>query len=244
MLSHPSTALGTNGLGVGAAFSLLLSACGHAAPSAPQRDPAGFPLPHRPVASIVSAAWSNEPDRERQGEAAAVLRAAGIVPGMTVADIGAGEGYYTLALSKAVGAQGHVTAEDIVPNYVSALRRRLRDAGIANVDVIEGSPDDAKLPAGRFDRIFLVHMYHEVAQPYGLMWRLRSALKPGGRIVIVDADHATQRHGTPPKLLGCELAAVGYRQVGFRAMPEASGYLAMFEAAGPAPKPESVEACH
>ena len=228
---------------IGIGGSLLLAACGHAAPPPAQRDAAGFPLPHRPVANIVSAAWSNEPDREQQGEAAAVLKVAGVGPGMTIADVGAGEGYYTLALATAVGAEGHVTAEDIVPNYVSALRRRLRDAGVANADVVEGSADDAKLPAGRFDRIFLVHMYHEIAQPYGLMWRLRGALKPGGRIVIVDADRATNRHGTPPKLLACELKAAGYGQVAFRTMPEASGYLAMFEPAGSPPEPSGIRPC-
>ncbi|MDO6413625.1 methyltransferase domain-containing protein [Sphingomonas sp. BIUV-7] len=227
-------------LGIGAA--LLLAACGRTT-IPPTRDAAGFPLPDRPVAGIVSAAWSNEADRERAGESMAVIGAAGVRPGMTVADIGAGEGYYTLALSKAVGAQGKVFAEDIVPSYVSALRRRLRDARIENVELIQGAPDDAKLPAGHFDRIFLVHMYHEISQPYGLLWRLRPALKPGGRIVIVDADRPTARHGTPPRLLACELATAGYRSVDRRDMPEAGGYLAMFEAAGEAPAPATIRPC-
>jgi ubiquinone/menaquinone biosynthesis C-methylase UbiE len=227
---------------VGPAILLLLAACGQAA-TPPARDPAGFPLPNRPVASIVSAAWSNEPDRERAGEAASVLRAAGIAPGMTVADVGAGEGYYTTHLASAVGSNGRVFAEDIVPSYLSALDRRLRDEKIANVDLVQGTPDDAKLPPGRFDRIVLIHMYHEIAQPYGLLWRLRPALKPGGRIVIVDADRPTARHGTPPKLLACEFAASGYRQVSLRQMPEAGGYIAMFEPASSAPRPENIHAC-
>jgi len=239
MLTRPSTSLGTNGRGI--ALALLLAACGDAA--TPARDASGFPLPDRPVASIVSAAWSNEPDRERAGEAAAVIRAAGVAPGMTVADIGAGEGYYTVALAKAVGPKGRVVAEDIVASYASALQRRLRDEKITNAEVVLGTPDDPKLPAGRFDRIFLVHMYHEIAQPYGLLWRLRASLKPGGRIVIVDADRQTQNHGTPPKLLACEFAAVGYRQAAFRQMPEAGGYLAMFEASGTALQPSAIKPC-
>jgi ubiquinone/menaquinone biosynthesis C-methylase UbiE len=221
---------------------LALPACSHAA-TPPARDAAGFPLPDRPVASIVSAAWSNEPDRERAGEAAAVIRAAGITPGMIVADVGAGEGYYTSHLATAVGPKGRVFAEDIVPSYLSALNRRLRDEKLANVELVLGTPDDAKLPPARFDRVVLVHMYHEIAQPYGLLWRLRPALKPGGRIVIVDADRPTQRHGTPPKLLACELAASGYRQVARQAMREASGYLAMFEATGEPPAPTSIRPC-
>lgn len=223
-------------------FALLVAVGGQTATQS-VRDAAGFPLPSRPVATIVSAAWSNEPDRERAGEAAAVLRAAGVAPGMTVADVGAGEGYYTIHLAKAVQPNGRVVAEDIIPSYLSALNRRLRDEKVANVDLVQGTPDDAKLPPGRFDRIFLVHMYHEIAQPYGLLWRLRPALKSGGRIVIVDADRATPRHGTPPALLTCELAAAGYRRVEMWPMPEAGGYLAMFEAAGPAPAPKSIKPC-
>jgi SAM-dependent methyltransferase len=109
--------------------------------------------------------------------------------------------------------------------------------------LVQGTPDDAKLPPGRFDRILLIHMYHEIAQPYGLLWRLRPALKPGGRIVIVDADRPTARHGTPPKLLACELAASGYEQVSLRKTPEAGGYLAIFEPAESAPRPETIHAC-
>jgi len=223
------------------ATALLLAACGHTAQ--PARDAAGFPQPDRPVASIVSPAWSNEPDREGAGEAASVIRAAGVTPGMTVADIGAGEGYYTKHLAEAVGPKGKVFAEDIVPGYLSALARRLRDEKIENVELVEGTPDDAKLPAGRFDRIFLVHMYHEIAQPYGLLWRLRPALKPGGRIVIVDADRSTARHGTPPKLLACELAAAGYTQREWRPMHEASGYFAMFGPMKVAPAPAAIRPC-
>lgn len=226
----------------GLAVSLVLAACSQAA-APPDRDAAGFPRPDRPVASIVSAAWSNEPDRERAGEAGAVIRAAGVSAGMTIADIGAGEGYYTTHLAKAVGPQGRVFAEDIIPAYLSALGRRLSDEKIGNVELVEGAADDAKLPSARFDRIFLVHMYHEIAQPYGLLWRLRPSLKPGGRIVIADADRATQSHGTPPRLLACELAAVGYRQVIRRSMPEAGGYLAIFETAGEPPAPKTIMPC-
>ena len=83
----------------------------------------------------------------------------------------------------------------------------------SDLSVRLGLPADARLPANSFDRIFMVHMYHEIAQPYEFLWRLRPALRPGGLVVVVDADRSTRNHGTPPALLRCEFAAVGYAQV-------------------------------
>ncbi|WP_174275003.1 class I SAM-dependent methyltransferase [Sphingomonas bacterium] len=222
--------------------ALLLAACGQAQPQA-RRDAAGFPFPDRPVASIVSSRWSTEPQRDLAHEADAVIAAAGVRPGMSVADVGAGEGYYSVRLAKAVGGRGRVLAEDIVPAYRDGLARRIARERLANVSVTLGRPDDARLPPNGFDRIFLIHMYHEISDPYALMWRLRAALRPGGRIVIVDADRDTASHGTPPALLKCELEAVGFRQIAQRPMPAASGYLALFEASGEPPRPAAIEAC-
>ena len=88
-------------------------------------------------------------------------------------------------------------------------------------------------------------MYHEIAQPYALLYNLIPALKPGGRVGIVDATAGTAEHGTPPKLLRCELAAVGYREVGFHKLHGSDAYLAIF-APPPAegrPAPGSMVAC-
>lgn len=241
MLTRRSTALGTNGFLL---IAFLLAACGHAAPApAPGRDAAGFPHADRPVSAIVSPRWSTEPDRDLAHEAAAVIAAAGMRPGMRVADVGAGEGYYTVRLAAAVGRRGRVLAEDIVPAYRDGLARRIARERLDNVSVTLGEPDDPKLPAASFDRIFLIHMYHEIASPYAFLWRLRPALKPGGRLAIVDADRPTQYHGTPPALLRCELAAVGFAEVAHRDMPQAGGYLALFEAKGARPEPAEMKAC-
>ena len=217
--------------------ALLLAGCGDATAQP------SFPQPRRPVAPIVSDRWSTEPERDRKREAAAVIAAAGVRPGMTIADIGAGEGYYTIRLAAAVGSKGRVLAEDIVPAYRDALATRVAHDRLDTVSVKLGTPDDPMLPAGSFDRIFLIHMYHEIAQPYAFLWHLRPALKPGGQVVVVDADRATYAHGTPPALLTCEYAAVGYTLVGRRPMPEAEGYLALFEARGPRPEPGAIKAC-
>lgn len=207
------------------------------------RQPGPFPAADRSVASIVSARWSNEEDRDRLNEAGAVMNGARIRPGMTVADIGAGEGYYTIRLASRVGKDGRVLAEDIVPAVRDALAERVARERLENVSVRLGRPADARLPAASFDRIFMVHMYHEIAQPYEFLWRLRPALRAGGLVVVVDADRSTRNHGTPPALLRCEFAAVGYAQVSFREMPSAGGYFATFRAAGERPEPAEIRAC-
>ena len=202
-----------------------------------------LPEPHRPVAPIVSASWSSEASRDHAGEADAVLRLAGVRRGMRVADIGAGEGYYTINLAGAVGKRGAVYAEDIVPGVVARLKRRVTDAALDNVHVVLGAPDDPALPPGSLDRVFMIHMYHEVAEPYALMWRLHDALRPGGQVVVVDTYRGTADHGTPPKLLRCELAAVGFRQGAFHDLGQAGGYMAMFRPVA-RPAPASVRACY
>ena len=226
-----------------AALALALAGCGHAAAGDDAVEASAFPTAARAVAPIVSARWSNEDARDKAGEAGVVMRAAGIATGMTVADIGAGEGYYTVRLAARVGRQGRVLAEDILPEVRDKLAERVARERLDNVSVLLGQPADPKLPAASFDRILLVHMYHEIQSPYEFLWRVRPALKPGGLVAIVDADRPTQYHGTPPVLLDCELAAVGYARVSQAVMPSAGGYLAMFAARGPRPAPDVIKAC-
>src|SRR3546814_2121601 len=130
---------------------------------------------------------------------------------MTVADIGAGQGYYTVRLANRVGAEGRVLAEDIVPQVRDALAERVARERLDNVSVRLGEPADPKLPPNSFDRVLMVHMYHEIQQPYEFLWRLRPSLAATGEVIVVDADRVPQNHGMPPKLLECEFAAVGYR---------------------------------
>jgi ubiquinone/menaquinone biosynthesis C-methylase UbiE len=164
---------------------------------------------------------------------------------MTVADIGAGSGYYVVRLSPIVGPHGRVIAEDVVPEYLQELRRRVRDLGLQNVAFGRGEPHDPRLTVGSIDIAILVHMYHEIAQPYGLLYNLIPALKPGARVGIVDAFKPTSEHGTPPNLLRCELAAVGYREVSLDRLTGSDAYLAIF--APPSvesrTRPKAVVAC-
>ena len=225
---------------------LLLAACQAPAEQGAavvRERPGAFPKADRPVAKIVSSRWSTEEARDRLREADEVMNRAGIVAGMTVADIGAGEGYYTIRLAERVGRNGRVLAQDIVPEVRDALAERVNRERLDNVSVKLGEPDDPKLPGNSFDRVLMVHMYHEIGEPFAFLWHLRPALKAGGQVIVVDADRPTQNHGTPPALLRCEFAAVGYAQVRFERMPQAGGYFAAFEARGPRPEPGAITTC-
>lgn len=202
-----------------------------------------FPKAKRPVAAIVGDSFSTEDARDRVGEAEEVMRLAGIRPGMWVADIGAGEGYYTVRLAPQVGAKGRVLAEDIVPETIDRLAMRVQRDSLDNVAVRLGTPEDPKLPANSFDRIFLVYMYHEVTSPYAFLWHLRAGLKSDGEVVVVDSDRPIKRHGTPMAVLKCEFEAVGYRLIATAPIAQGDAYLARFKSAGPRPEPGDIQPC-
>ena len=202
-----------------------------------------FPDPARPVAPIVSARYSNEDARDSVGEFETVVKLAGVAPGMSVADIGAGEGYYTVRLAPLVGEEGRVLAQDIIPETRDNLARRVDRERLDNVAVKLGEPGNPKLPENSFDRVFMIHMYHEIERPSEFLWNLRPALKRGGSVVVVDADRTTDRHGTPPKLLLCEFSSVGYELIRFERLPESESYFAQFAARGVRPEPDQIKVC-
>lgn len=224
----------------GAAALLLLAALGACRQTS---DEPRFPKADREVAPIVSDAFSTEDARDRLGEAEQVIQLAGVKPGMSVADVGAGEGYYTVRLAPVVGPSGRVLAEDIVADVRDALIDRVQRDNLDNVAVKLGAPDNPMLPSRSFDRIFLVHMYHEVQSPYAFLWHLREGLKPDGLVIVVDADRPTNRHGIPPAMLQCELGTVGLRPVKFARLEDSEAYFMAFRAAGPRPAPDRMRAC-
>ena len=220
-----------------AAAALLLAAC-RAEPSEPR-----FPAAERDVAPIVGDTFSTEDARDRVGEAEEVMRLSDIRPGMSVADVGAGEGYYTVRLAPAVGRKGRVLAEDIVPQVRDSLSDRVQREDLENVAVKLGTPDNPMLPSTSFDRVFLVHMYHEVQWPYAFLWHLRDGVKPGGLVVVVDSNREVKRHGIPPAQLRCEFAAVGMQPVRAQVLTGGEVYLMAFRMAGPKPAPASIRPC-
>jgi SAM-dependent methyltransferase len=231
-------------------ISLLCADAGSPAPAddisylgPPGAPAASFPKPDRPVADIISPIWHDERSRDAVDEVGQVVRLLKIEPGRTIADIGAGSGYYTVRLSPIVGANGRIIAQDVQADYLQGLRQRVHDLGLANITLALGQPHDPRLPANSVDVAILVHMYHEIQQPYALLYNLAPALRPGARVGIVDALGQTAEHGTPPALLRCELAAVGYRENGFQPLRGSNAYLAIFAPPEARPAPGSIKAC-
>jgi SAM-dependent methyltransferase len=228
----------------------LDAACAHAAaigylapPGAPASE---FPPPHRPVAQIVSPSrGSGEEHRDSLDENGEIVRLLGLKPGMTVGDIGVGSGYHTVRLSPLVGRSGSVVAEDVTQDYLVEFAKRTQRLGLKNVVFALGEPHDPRLPASSLDAAILVHMYHEITQPYAFLYNLAPALKPGARIGIVDLERPTAEHGTPIALLQCELAAVGYRAIDTYQLAGDGGYLALFAPPAPADRkpPGEIVAC-
>ncbi len=220
----------------------LLAACERADVDRPPTS-REFPRAYRPVSEVGSNAFSTEQQRDDVSEAQLVMDKAAIAPGMTVADIGAGEGYYTVRLAERVGATGRVLAQDIDEDALRRLGARVEAERLDNVAIAVGAPDDARLPANSFDRVFMVHMYHEIAEPYAFLWRMRPSLREGGQVIVVDVDRPTDQHGIAPQLLFCEFASMGFRLVDFDLKPEIAGYYAQFEAVGARPEPQDIEPC-
>jgi predicted methyltransferase len=216
---------------------VLLASC------RPQPTQPRFPGAQRDVAPIVGDTFSTEDARDRVGEAEDVMNFAQVKPGMSVADVGAGEGYYTVRLAPLVGRKGRVLAEDIVPEVRDSLSDRVQHENLDNVAVKLGTPDDPMLPAQSFDRVFLVHMYHEVQSPYAFLWHLRDGVKPGGLVIVVDSNRPVKRHGIPPAQLRCEFAALGMEPVMFRMLSGGEVYFSAFRIARPKPAPEQIVPC-
>lgn len=225
--------------------ALQLSACNYLGRHESDRPVTArdFPRPYRPVSPASTSSITDEQARDDRREAQTVMNLANIKRGMTVADIGAGEGYYTVRLATRVGPNGRVLAEDINRQVLRQLGSRVERERLDNVSIKLGTEDDPKLPENSFDRIFMIHMYHEVTEPYALLWRMRPALRKGGQVIVVDVDRPTNEHGIDPRLLFCEFSHVGYRLVEFVRKPELAGYYAQFEAAGKRPEPHEIEPC-
>lgn len=228
-------------------FGLLVSACDVLAPM-PDRaqSVAEFPAPDRAVPDspqLEADPFPNEDTREERGEAQAIMDLANITTGMTVADIGAGEGYYTVQLGTRVGEGGRVLAQDIDREALERLGRRVERERLENISIKLGDEDDPRLPTDSFDRIFLVHVYSEVTEPYAFVWRMWPALAHGGQVIVVEYDRPTHAGGIPPKLLFCEMEAVGYKLVEFVERPDLRSYFARFERGVGLVEPQQIQPC-
>jgi ubiquinone/menaquinone biosynthesis C-methylase UbiE len=151
--------------------------------------PGVHPISGRRIAPVMGwqgADWLERGERIEEEAPQEAVRALKIAKGATVADIGAGTGYITMLLAAEVGASGRVYANDLQPQMIEILRRRLADKKITNVTPVLGEIDDPKLPAAAIDLELMVDVYHELSRPQVMLRRLRDALKPGGRLVLLE----------------------------------------------------------
>ena len=167
----------------GAAFAVL------AGIAALAQQPGVHPVSGRVYAlpmGVQGAAWLDRDERDLEEDPDLAMRLIRVQRGSTVADIGAGSGYFAIRLAKAVGAMGKVYATDIQPGMLELLQKSVTRAKVTNVFPVLGSPDDPKLPAGAIDLVLMVDVYHEFAQPQKMLQRIRESLKPGGRLVLLE----------------------------------------------------------
>jgi precorrin-6B methylase 2 len=175
--------LRTNAL-LGSALIGVVLAAGLAA-----QQPGVHPVSGRryaPVMGYQGAPWLERSEREEEEAPDVALNVLKIPKGASVADIGAGSGYITVRLSARVGPTGRVFANDVQPQMLNILARRLSNAKITNVTLIEGTLDDPKLPPASVDLALMVDVYHELSQPQAILRHLRESLKPGGRLVLLE----------------------------------------------------------
>ncbi|MGD9719962.1 MAG: class I SAM-dependent methyltransferase [Pirellulales bacterium] len=134
----------------------------------------------------LGAPWLMRESRQREEDCAKMLGALGVKPGQTVCDLGCGNGFYTLQLARMVGENGKILAVDIQPEMLHMLEERAKEEQLANIEPLLGTPIDPQLAADSVDLILLVDVYHEFSHPPQMLAAMRKALKPGGRIALVE----------------------------------------------------------
>jgi ubiquinone/menaquinone biosynthesis C-methylase UbiE len=181
----------------------LLAGVFASAPAAQQRKTS---TPYTGDLSIFDS-----PDRDQKLHIDRVMDILAIAPGKTVADIGAGSGWFTVRAAKRVTETGAVYAVDINPEAVRHITDRAQQEHLPNVKVVLSKPDDPELPANSVDAVLLLKTYHEVASPIVLLRNLRTSLRPNARVGIVDRDGNGTDHGVQKKVVLREAEQAGYR---------------------------------
>jgi ubiquinone/menaquinone biosynthesis C-methylase UbiE len=169
-----------------------------------------------PVMSYEGAAWLDRPEREEEEAPSKAVAALGIRKGQVVADVGAGSGYYTVRLARAVGRDGRVYATDIQPQMLELLKQRASRERLDNVVPVLAREDDPGLPEATLDLVLMVDVYHELSRPQRVLQQLRRTLKPDGRLVLIEFRKESpwvpirEEHKMSVKEARLELEAEGY----------------------------------
>lgn len=170
-----------------------------------------------PVMTYHGADWLERPEREREERPDLVLKAMELEEGDVVVDMGCGSGYFARRMAKAVGAAGKVYGVDIQPEMLAILEDLCARQGIANVVPILGEEDDPRLPEGAIDWILLVDVYHEFQDPEPMLAKMRAALKPDGKVCLVEyrAEDDTARHIKPEHRMSVKQVLAEWNEAGY-----------------------------
>jgi SAM-dependent methyltransferase len=155
----------------------------------------------------------DSPGREQRLHIERVMDILGIASGKSVADIGAGSGWFTVRAARRVGPSGTVYAVDINAEAIRYLDRRVQKESVPNVKTILSRPDDPMLPKEGLDAVLLLKTYHEIADPVALLEHVRPALRPGARLGIIDRNGNGTNHGVSREVVVSEAVRAGYRLV-------------------------------
>ena len=172
-----------------------------------------------------------DPNRAKNLQIDRVMDLLHITPGKTVADIGAGGGWFSVRAAKRVTPTGRVIAEDINPKYIDYIRTRATNEHLTNIITLLGTPDDPKLAPNSIDAALMLKVYHEIAHPEPVLASLRAALKPNARFGIIDRNGTGADHGLNEDILRKEVEANGFKQVARYDFTKADGqdYFLLFE---------------
>lgn len=180
----------------------------------------------RAHASIAALCWvlfvalacpglANDADRDQWLQPDKVMAVVGVKPGMVIGEVGAGKGYFTVKLARAVGPGGRVYANDIDEGALEQLAQRCRTDGIHNVVTVVGQDADPGLPAGKLEQVWFVYSLHDVDEPVALLRNLKSSLAPGATVVVLDQDpeRTGSNHFLPTEQIREIFSDAGYRPV-------------------------------
>jgi SAM-dependent methyltransferase len=204
-------------------------------------------LHHSETARRLVTLRLRDAEREDWQRAGDVLDHLDVSPGGRVADVGAGSGFFSVALARIVGDRGKVYAVEIDAKALARLRRRAEEGRLAQIEVVEGAPDDPRLPDASLDAALIVNAYHEMPQHERILERLAAALRPGGRLVLVEPfsadlrreprERQVEKHVIAPELVEDEVRRAGLEVVAriedFARTPDSLGAYWLIEARRP-----------
>lgn len=180
------------------------------------QTPSSAPPQQRPTSEPYTGDLSifETPGRDQRLQIDRVMDILGIKNGKTVADIGAGSGWFTVRAAKRVASNGLVLAVDINPQATRYIGERAQKEHLLNIKTIQSQPDDPLLPAGSVDAVLMLKTYHEIAHPVTLLRNLRAALRPGAKVGIIDRNGNGENHGLDKDVVIREAKEAGYGLTG------------------------------